>query len=429
MTIKSEIKKNKLHPFRRLYFKRRLSGGDYEADWQQIDSDKIKTWGTITYNVDDVMPNFVKTANVMISVYNDDGYFSDVSEEKSFFYTAITRYRTLVKVEAGYEDSGGTEYPTDTSLFVGIITKDAKYKQDNVVQFNVKSLTQIFEEFPADRLLGMDGISTTSEFIEKIRDHQQTATTTSYIFQKYISTGGWFFSTSSISYNFETSTSLQNKTVWKMLQDLSASEQKTVYVDRLGDFYFYPRVATGTSSYHFSGIGDDDNTFGHNIMTQISVDENVRKVYNRVVIDYEVTSGSDMVSARAIKNEEWDWGDSSSSFYYGVQEYKYSNKFINDTATAESIRDDIYNEYVRPKDEIKLTTKFVPHLMTEDRVSVTYQTQRYEGGYLWGVDEWNNSYWGERFGYNILLNSTTARITNIKHNLDNFTSNLTLREL
>lgn len=425
MTIKSVLKKRTHTPFRRLFFKRRLSGGDYETNWQTIPSDKIKSWGTIQYNVDDVMPNFVKTGNVALSVYNDDGYFSDVSEEKSFFYTAITRYRTLVKYECGYTDSDGTEYPTDSSLFVGIITKDAKYKQDNIVQFSIQPLTQIFEEFPADQISGMGSSQTTEDFITKIRDHQQEATTTSYIFRKYISSGAWYFTTTTKYYNLATSTSLENKTVWKLLQDLAAAEQMVVYVDRFGDFYFKERTPTGSSSYHFSGIGDTDKTYGHNIMVNISVDENIRKVYNRVVIDFN-TGTSD---TRSIKNEDWDWGDSSSSFYYGVHEFKYSNKLINDTTTAEEIRDAIYDEYVRPKREIRLTTKFVPQLMTEDRVSVTYKTKRYEGGYLWGVHQWNQAYWGERLGYNILLDSTTARIINISHNLDNFTSNLILREL
>ena len=425
MTIEAEIKKDKMHVFRRLYFKRRLSGGDYETDWQQIPGRYVKGWGTISFNVDDAIPNFVRQGSLNLSLNNDDGFFSDVSEEKSFFFTAITRYRTLVKIEAGYTAEDGTEFPTNPSLFVGIITKDAKYKENNLVNFSVMPLTQIFEEFPADRLKGLTDSMTASEILTNIRDHQQTATTTSYIFQKYISTGGWSFSTSSINYNFETSTTLEGKTTWKLIQDMAAAEGKVAYVDRLGDFYFAPRTASGTASYHFSGIGDREKTYGHNIIGGIQVDDNVRKVFNRVKITF-YTGTSDV---SVTKNESWDWGDSSSSFYYGVHSFDYNNKLINSGFVALAIANSIYDEFVWPKQEIQFNAKFVPMLDVEDRVSITYQTRRFEGGYIWGVNLWNQSFWSKREGYNILLNSTTARIIRIQHNLNNMTSRLVTRDV
>ena len=70
------------------------------------------------------------------------------------------------------------------------------------------------------------------------------------------------------------------------------------------------------------------------------------------------------------------------------------------------VADNLYTEFKWPKDEVKMTTKFVPHLMVQDLISVTYKTQRYEGDALYGYAIWDTDNYGERFGYNINRNIT-----------------------
>lgn len=413
--------------------RRRLAGGEYEADWVEIPREKIITYGSIKYSVDDVKPDFYKTSALKFSVSNADGYFSDTSDDKSFFYNALTRHRTLVKLEAGYEADDGTEYPTSSSLFVGFLSEDMMYKQDGKISFNTKHLSDIFKAFPADQLTGLYSAQaaatltaktlTAKEIIEVIRDHEDSNNVA--IFQKYISLGAWNITSSAKTYNLDTSTSIQGMDVWKMMQKIAGAEQQVLYIDGEGGFNFVERAEIANSvTFHFSGVGDADKTWGHNIVS-IDVDENIRKVYNRVRIQYQ---GDDTTTSYKIRNESWDYGDSSSSFIHGVRTYEYKNVFMVST-TASTVADEIYAEFKWPSDNYLIQSKFVPHILNQDRVSITYKLKRYTGDALWDWFNWGEGVWGERFGYNILLDDVNARVTNVEHNIDNFSSKIVAREL
>lgn len=424
MSIESEIKKNKMRVFRRVYMRRRQANGEYESTWQRIDNSRVKRFGSISYSVDDVVPNFYKFSGLRMQLLNNDGFFSDTTEDKSFFYQYLTRYKTMVKVEAGYEADDGTEYPTNPSLYVGLVSEDVKYQENSIVDFTTKHLSVIFEEFPSDRINGMNSTQTASEVVERIRDFTDSNGTA--IFQKYISSGAWDIQTTTTNYKMVTSTTLQGLSCWRLMRKLAEAENYVLYIDANANFVFRARDdITTTAKYHFSGIGDTDKTYGHNIM-ELETSENIRKVYNRIKVKYEQ---GDTTTSYYIKNEEWNWADSSSSFLYGVREYIYSNQFLN-TATSETIADTIFTEFSFPKNEVKIKSKFVPHLMVQDRVSATYKTQRYTSdGSQWGYFLWGTGRWGERPGYNINIDDEDYRITNLRHNIDSMQSQVTLREL
>lgn len=208
---------------------------------------------------------------------------------------------------------------------------------------------------------------------------------------------------------------------------LAEAEGYVLYIDAYANFVFSAQSnITTTAKYHFSGIGDDDRTYGHNILSNISTTEAIRKVYNRIKIKFR---NDETTTSYYIKNESWNWGDSTSSFIYGVREYLYNNIFL-ETATAMTIADSLFNELYVPKNEVKLKTKFVPHLMVQDRVSITYKTQRYAAeSSQWGYFLWDSGVWGERLGFNINLDNEDFRITNLSHNIDTFVSDITLREI
>lgn len=433
MSIISEIKNDKHKVFRRLYMRRRLSGGEYEADWVEIPREKIITYGSVQYSVDDVKPDFYKTNSLKFTVSNADGYFSDVSDDKSFFYTAISRHRTLVKLEAGYEADDGTEYPTDPSLFIGVLSEDMPYKQDGKVAFGAKHLSEIFKAFPAEQLTGLytalaGGTNTSKtltakQVIEVVRDHEDSNSIA--IFQKYISSGAWNITSSAKTYNLDTSTNIQGMDVWEMMQKLAGAEQQVLYIDGSGEFNFVERTAIASSiTYHFSGAGDTDKTWGHNIIS-VDVDENIRKVFNRIRIQYQQ---DDTTTSYKIRNESWDYGDSSSSFIHGVRTYEYKNIFMVST-TASTVADDIYTEFKWPKYNYMISAKFVPQVSLQDRVSITYKLRRYTGDALWDWFNWGEAVWGERYGYNILLNDANARVVEVEHNIDSFRSSIVAREI
>lgn len=401
--------------------RRRESSGEYETSWQRIPDADIKKFGTISYSLDDVMPTFFDMSGFQLEVINNDGYYSDVSDDKSFWYGYLTRHRTLVKVEAGYIYTVGTEYPTTTTLFVGMLGEKLPYKQDNIVPMEIDHLSQIFKEFPCDQISGLGAGQKAYEFIEKVRDFTDIGANA--YFQKFISSGAWYIQSTTNTYDFATSTSLRGMSCWEMMTKLAAAENYVVYVSRDGAFYFQDKVAvTTTAQYHFSGVGDSDKTYGHNIMDDVAVDENVEKVFNRIIITYNDTN------EQYVKAETWQWGDSSSSFMYGVRTYEYSNEWMK-TGTAEDVATEIYTEFVNPKDQIIMKTKFVPQLMLNDRVSVTYKTVTYTGDDLWGYFLWGYGVWGERSGYNINIDDVDYRITKLDHNIDQFNSVVTLRAI
>lgn len=423
MSIESLISKNKLHVFRRMFMKRRISG-NYEAIWQTIPSKYIINYGSVGFSIDDIKVNFYQYDGLSFKVRNEDGYFSDISETKSFFYGAETRYRTLLKIESGYLDSASTEYPTSTIMYIGLLNEDLIQNQQAVINFSTKHLSSIFQEVPAENVGGLGSTMTASQILTKIMNHTDGAS--NIIFQKYISAGGWNIATTTNYYNMATSTSLQGLTCWELMQKLAEAENMVLYISRDGDFYFQAKEPlTTTAIYHFKGLGDKDNTYGTNIKETISLDYGLRKVYNRVRIKFDE---SDTLTSYYVYKENWTWGDSSSSYLYGVKTYEYNNEWINGSATAQTIASAIYNEYKYPKLEVKIQSKFVPHLNLNDRVSLNYKARTIEGDYLWDYAIWDNFYWQEASGYNININQD-FRIIKIKHNIDNFSSELELREI
>jgi hypothetical protein len=423
MSLLSLITQPTAKPFRRLYMKRRVAGGEYEATWQEIENKYVKSWGSVKYAIDDIMPDFYKFDGFDFSVVNYDGYFGPITDDKSFFYGAITKYNTLVRVDAGLLDSTSTEYPTVSTLFIGLLDWDVVYKEDPVISFKTKHLSSIFDDIPADRISGLNVTLTASQVIAKVRDYTDISGTA--FFQKFITAGAWTIQTTTNNYLLATNTSLQDMSCWELMVKLANAEQYTVRVDKAGAFYFQEKTAIATTvSFHFSGLGDSDHTWGHSILKDgIEVDENIRKVYNRVRIKHDEP---DTITSYYIYNETWSWGDSSSSFMYGVKEYEYENMFL-DTATSVTIGNNIFTEFRYPKQEVKLKNKFLPQLELNDRTSVTYQKQRYIGGYLWGHFFYGNAVWGKRLGYNIFLDNTNGRLTEIEHDIDNFSTNVTMR--
>ena len=269
MSIITEIKKNQAKAFRRIYLRRRTAS-DYEADWTQIPSKYVRSYGKVDYGIEDIKINWFKFSGYTFKVENNDGYFSDVDDDRSFFYTAATIPRTMVKVEAGYEADDGTEYPTNSTMFVGLIGGDVNYNENNLMDFKADPLYKVFEEFNANAIENMNGNYTASEIITKIRDYQDGNAVS--VFQKYISLGAWNITATSADYTMATNTTLEDINCWDLMTKLAEAENMIVYIDRTGEFYFREKYPVSTTPvFHFSGVGDTDHSYGHNIMKNISI--------------------------------------------------------------------------------------------------------------------------------------------------------------
>jgi hypothetical protein len=404
--------------------RRRLATGEYEASWVQVPNRYIKKFGKVSFEMDVAKPNFYTFSDFSFSVVNNDGYFSGTENAMSFWYGTLTRYRTMVKVEAGYIDTDDTEYPTSSTLFIGIMTDDIKQNYDNTVELNARHISEVFKEIPAGNIAGLGVTQTASDIVTKIRDY--TDANSIAVFQKYISLGAWNISTTTNNYNMATSTSLEGLTCWDLMSKLSEAENYTMRISRDGGFYFNSRsVVDSIPTFRFAGIGESGPEYGHNIMKRLSIDDGISKVYNRVRVKM---ANEDTLTSYYTKNETWNWADSSSSFYYGVRTYEYENDWLN-TVGASAIADNLYNEFRYPKLELEMDTKFVPQLNLNDRVGVNYRTRTAMGGELWGYFNWGYGIWAAQAGFNIDISSDDYKVTSLRHDLNSFKSAVGIREI
>jgi len=422
--INKLIGKSKSKVFRRLWMKRRINGV-YEASWQKVPDRYIMKFGTINTTIDDIKPNFLKYSGLTFQVQNDEAYFSEVDNNKSFFNTADSRYRTMVKIEAGYIDTDTSEYPSNPSLYIGILGEDMNTTERNEISFKTKHISGIFDEVPASDISGFGATLTASEVMTQIKNHTDGAGNA--IFQNYITVGGWFITSTTDYYDMSTNSTLQGISCWQLMRNLAEAENKIMYIDLVGDFYFTDKVSgNSNSSFHFHGLGDTERLYGHNVKTRIKIDDGLNKVFNRVLVK---SQKAETLSSYSIKSENWTWGDSSSSYIHGVRTYKYKNIWIQNSTTADDIAERIYDEYKNPRKEIHITSKFVPQLEVNNIASMKYSTKVNENpDKLWNYVLWDNFTWGENSGFNVDINGE-FRVIKMSHNLDTFESKEILREI
>jgi len=656
------IAKNKMKVFRRLYMKRRTQDG-YESSWQKIDPKYILSYGSVTHSIDDIKPNFFNISGLTIRVRNNDGFFNDVDDSKSFWNGYLSRYKTLIKIEAGYEDENGTEYPSNPIQYIGIIDKDFSMNEQSIMEISTKNIVSVFENVPASQIAGLGATLTASEIVTKIKEH--TDANEVKIFQQYISAGAWYIDTTTTYYNFATTTSLQGMSCWDLLKKLAEAENYIVYVSRDASFYWKERAtyyenqtttnytdntqtlwnklgsdievqnseagpngswqgtssyisikfnngmyinndnnyidfdgsfftpnnftievwfktdynvvngqsqdgkqhcffvwfynnnnrclakfthdtryleidmcynsslyyfncnnasitfsagsihhiafvydkngidggadklriyfdgtqvfnstsspptctnsggifhlgvdwgtvnpipwinftggidnikifncaktdfsdkdtedtyhlsSTTTYTYEFHGLNMPSSKFGHNIMKKLSIKQPISKVYNRVRVKFRE---EDTLTSYYIKEESWNWGDSSSSYKYGVSTYNIKNEWIPDTATAQTIADSIYNERKEVKEEVNIETKFIPIVDLLEKVTLGYKSQVKEGT-LWGYFLWGYGIGTPRKGRHINYENKEFKIIKMVYNFDNFKSQFVLQEI
>lgn len=162
-TANALTKKSKLKVFRRLWIRRRLddSSGDYETDWQNI-TEFVKKWGSIGWQIDEKKYNFISQRGFTLTLDNTKGTFDLEQSESSMFNGFLTRYRTLVRVEAGYIDPiTGGDVPNPNVLFYGLTASEPILQNSNQeVIFNVKPLLSVIDEIPANKIADVTDFKT-----------------------------------------------------------------------------------------------------------------------------------------------------------------------------------------------------------------------------------------------------------------------------
>lgn len=246
--IENILKKRNFKIFRRIFMKRR-NPQDFEPTWQRIDDSRIISYGTITNNFDKPSVWQVVYSNVSVVLNNFDGYFSDIDNFNSFFAGCSTRLDTMVKIEAGYIDSTGVEYPANSTVFMGYLVEAEE--NDRQVTFSFAPISEIMKRhmlIDADITTGVTFEN--KEIMDRLISQKDSAS--NLPFERYYDRHNWHYKvgrTSDLivgsSYTME---DYQLLNVWEASLKLAEAVGQNVFFDPQGRFhtgYFEPDYIYG----------------------------------------------------------------------------------------------------------------------------------------------------------------------------------------
>jgi len=430
MTIEAEIRKSVLEPFRKAYIRRRLNdgSGDYETDWFDI-TNLIKIFGIVSWSTDDIQLNQFEQPTVTLTSRNDNKEWTEGVFQTSLFEGFLTRYKTLVRINAGYLDEDGNELPTNTAVFYGIITDEVTLNSENEAIIRVNALSWTLEEQSAGDI-GSLASETATSLAEKIRDIQDGSS--NFTLQRYISSTAWNIETTTTVYTDITTDSLNSLNCWELIGRLAEAENFVTYIDNNGGLSFRAKDAnTASSLWTFNGPGIRDTTYGVNIVSLDDLNPGWSQIYNRIRVKHlDENTETSYVTAET----SWTVGDGSTQDKYGTRTYEFENTWLDQTG-ASILAAQMLNNLNAPKDEYLITTKMITHLNLFDRVTLNwYGEPILANPSYWGRSYWSNAaspnkwYWSGRRG-GILIRNKECKIIRIDIDLDNFQTQFKLKEI
>lgn len=382
--------------FRRLWIRRRqASDGLYEPEWQEV-SRLVKRWGSVERSIDDVRLNAFRNSGFNFTARNDEGKFNDENNLNSLWFGYLTRYKTLVKVEAGYTTSNGVEVPLDPRLGIFLMNQEIPQSADsNDLNIPCSSLQTIFDEVRAQDIPGIASTTlTASEIITRIRDH--TDGSGNFIFRQFITSTSWTIETTTNNYVF-TPDDLDGST-WDLMTTLAESETKVLLITRTGGIDFRSRDArTTTSAFDFFGQG-----FSRQNMVRLG---DYREAWDKYYTFFRFKHlEPDTTTSYVTAGTTTSVSPTSLNWKYGARTYEVKeNRAVSNTTTAQSIVNALYNRFaVAVPKEANWTAKFSPELEVLDRVTASYHSYDLSGKTLWDTFQWDEASWvseGENFDW------------------------------
>lgn len=419
--------------------------GLFEDDWLEI-TDDIKKWGKIKVSIDAIRLNKFQFSPLVVTVSNDDGRYNPEDNESSLWYGYMQQQRTLFKVECGlidqtlssdgiwinnfYPDSsrwdesyfdGSAEWDSDgDAAFTGIINGDIPLTDNNEVTFNVAPLTQVFRDFAARNISGLDASITASRFMTLLRD--QTDGAGSYIFRPFFgdTTTNWDISTTTVQYanlNTNTAKDIREMNAWDAIEKLAEAENHVAYISRDGVFKFRPRDAnTSTVAFEFfGGVGVHDTTYGHTIKKIYSYGKRMSKFYSRIQVKH---TDLDTTTSFEVREATLTVSGDSAAWNLGQKTLSIENFWIPTSTVAQTIASSLFNDYSAVKNEIEFSTTLVPHLDILDRISITYDASPTNYINLWDQNNWADTAAAAVTGEELVFDPSTGEA--IKLTADEF---------
>ena len=437
--INSEIMKHKSRVFRRISVKRKSSStGLFESTWQDISKD-VERWGTIDRAIDNIRYSRLNFSDTMVRVANDSGKYNPNTDSSSLWSGYGDLQRSLVKIECGFlhqtQGASGiwtnTEYPTDATALIGIISGDATISDQNSVVLPVKPLMQVFRDYPARLLVGYTTVGMTAErFMTMLRD--QTDGSGSYVFRPFFgdTTSYWSITATTNTYsNMNTSTAADviNADCWEVIESLAEAEDMIAYISRTGTFKFQSRGANTTGAqYYFFGRQFVNTNYGHTIKRIDGYGTKLSDYYSRVqlkFIDSEIYTSYESTQTSLVVtggNNPWNLGHRS---------FEFENFWVQVTASALVVVQSVFAAVSALSSRVDFTTSLIPHLDILDRVEISYDSAGKGVFSRWDNADWADSstpstdlVWEAASGDAIRLQDTPFKLLSVSIDLDNLES-------
>lgn len=411
--------------FRKAQVKRRLrSTGLYETDWQDI-TPLVKRWGSIDYAVDDTRLNRFTFSGANLVVRNDYGTFNDETNTSSLWFGYLGRYKSLLRIQAGYQDCKGNQFPTNSTQGIYIMTDEPEISGESQdINLRASSLRSVFDGVKARDIPGLGATFTASEIVARIRDHTDGAGTA--IFQQFISSGAWTIQTTTAYYRPQTDGSedmrLEDMSAWELMEKLAEAEGYVVLVNRTGGIEFRDRSArTPTSAFDFKGQGFHPMT----VIKAPKEREAVNKLYTSFRLKY---LAADTTTSYVSAGTTTAVNGTNTAWLYDQRVYEAENTFIQNTATAQTIVDGLLTTHGAIRKEVEFDGKMVPQLEAMDRITLSHRSYDVSERSLWDVMVWDTDEWAVE-GQNFDYDSKPYTVLSRRLNLDTFAMTIKGREI
>lgn len=370
--IRDIIRAPAKHVFKRMFMKRVLIAGGYEADWFTI-TEFVTSWGTIKESYgDNLYTGEYEVEAVQVEFDNSRAKFNDQNDPNSLFFGFATRVNTRFKIEIGFYDIDQEEVLG--RAFYGLSKSEPEILGSGTIKYTLGSVLGVFKLFPAELTLPQNDF--TDQHIDALVKKEQNATR---IFDRYFEgpDDATRYQIQAGAEKFLVDTP-QEMTVWDKIAELSFYENFFPSITDDGNFQWTDRDETVAVQWKFNGAGSFDNIYGINIV-DITQQLGVDRVFTRVGIK---------IAAGTVRVDEVNWtpGDGSVPDLYGVKVFEYEatpgelNNLIGDNIAAR-----IRAATQTPHNIFKINTTFIPHLRVNDRVLLNYQGSKSGEGFVLGA--------------------------------------------
>lgn len=438
-TTASVIRDTSTHtPFRRAYIKRRDTGtGLYESTWFEV-TEFVENWGQIESSIDDVALNKFVASGVTVAFNNKQGKFSSEREFSSYWYGSMPRYRSLLKIEAGYAYRG-VEYPTDSTVGIFIVDGDiGKDMRTNREIFSCRSIISPLIDTRASEIGGITtGSLTSSEIITKIRD--ATDGSGGLLFRNFITSTAWDIqSTTTIWTQLNTTTVVDDFTVWELMVKLAEAEAFVLYATRTGGIAFTDRTPNTSTVQHqlFGGKFPRPNVIELN-----NPREARDKLFTHLRVKY---LDEDTETSYVTNGDPVLVSGSNAAWTFGRQTYDIDNTFLG-TQGAFAVLG-ILGDLSQLKIECEVETKFMPQVEVLDHIGFSYRENDLHtsenrlwagdgasGGEVWAsvssTAEFDGLSWDDESATTVEWWDKSFKVLKRKHDLENMKTTLILREV